>query len=102
MDSSGTSAYMLFYERKQKKDLNIITEEEKLEAPSPVTVKRAVSKGDKIDNIIKVPFKNAADREKANSVYREVFDENLKFTFENEVYSHEFLDFVANSMSNLA
>ncbi len=41
-----------------------------------------------------VPYRNSADGELANEYYRRVAEDNQKFTFESNIYSTEFFDFI--------
>jgi len=85
-DSYGTSGYMLFYERRKKKDLKILIDEDK--------VKEEKAKGtevhydeEKKESFKKVPYRDAAKGEKAIPLYQQVFEDNHNVNFENDIYS---------------
>ena len=40
------------------------------------------------------PYRKAADGEVANTIYTKVAEDNMKFTFESDIYSNEFFDFI--------
>ena len=41
-----------------------------------------------------VKYSEGADNEAPNDIYKKVFEDNKKFTFENDIYSQEFFDFI--------
>jgi len=43
-----------------------------------------------------VDFKSVEESVKPNQIYQQVFEDNKKYEFENDIYSTEFLDFVQN------
>lgn len=84
---------MLFYERRVKKDLKIVVAEDQVEAT------RAKGETVEYDEEKKEYFKmtkyrSAADGELANDIYKKVFEDNSKFTFESDIYSSEFFEFI--------
>ena len=100
-DSYGTSGYMLFYERRKKKDLKIVVEEEKVEEQK--------SKGfdvkfdeEKKEYFKMVPYRESATGEKAIPMYQQVFEDNQNVNFENDIYSAEFFDFILQIMKGIA
>lgn len=42
------------------------------------------------------------DSEKPNSIFQKVLEDNTKFTFENDVYSQEFFNFLKTILQNVA
>lgn len=100
-DSYGTSAYMLFYERRVKRDLKIIVEEDKVEETKAKGVDVAFDE-EKKEHFKMSPYRNAADGETANDIYTKVFDDNMKFTFESDIYSTEFFDFILQILQSVA
>ena len=49
-----------------------------------------------------IPYRSAADGEKPNPIYQQVFEDNHSVSFENDVYSQEFFDFVLKIMKGVA
>jgi len=92
-DSYGTSAYMLFYERRQKKDLKIIVPEDKIEEQKAKGINVQYDE-EKKENFKMCPYRSAADGELANEIYMKVAEDNMKYTFESDIYSTEFFDFI--------
>mmetsp|Transcript_7040 Transcript_7040/g.9802 ORF Transcript_7040/g.9802 Transcript_7040/m.9802 type:complete len:103 (+) Transcript_7040:1576-1884(+) len=94
-DSYGTSGYMLFYERRKKKPLKILIDEEKVEEEKARGTEVQFDE-EKKENYKEVPYYESALGEKANPIYQQVFEDNHNVKFENDVYSQEFFDFVLN------
>lgn len=92
-DSYGTSGYMLFYERRVKKPIKIVVPDTEIEAVKAkgITVK---CDEEKKEYFREVQYRKAADGEKPNQIYQKVFEDNRKFSFENDIYSQEFFDFI--------
>jgi len=100
-DSYGTSAYMLFYERRVKKDLKILVSPEKMQE----TLKKGVKVHhdvEKDEHYEMRPYRSAADGELANDIYKKVAEDNSKFTFESDIYSTEFFDFIMRILKSVA
>lgn len=72
----GKSGYMLFYERRQKKPIQLLKDTEDRGAVE-VNFQEAVAPGDK-----------------PNKIFQKVLQDNRKFAFENDIYSEAFYDFV--------
>ena len=92
---------MLFYERRVKKDLKILVTPEKLEA------EKASGADVKYDEEAKehfkmMPYRKAAEGETANKIYKNVAEDNMKFTFESDIYSTEFFDFILQILNSVA
>ena len=88
--SYGKSAYMLVYERRNKKPLKILATQEEIE-----TNKEVLSFDPKKEEYFKmVDYRECADDIAPNQIYKQVFEDNQKFEFENDIYSTEFFDFV--------
>lgn len=84
----GKSAYMLFYERRIKKPIKIVVDADQ-------AGKDGVLKDEKNDEYYKlIDYKMGVDSEKPNSIFQKVLEDNTKFTFENDVYSQEFFNFL--------
>ena len=49
-----------------------------------------------------VRYREGADNEAPNDIYKKVFEDNKKFTFENDIYSQEFFDFILQILSSVA
>ena len=100
-DSYGQSGYMLFYERRKKKDLKILVSQDKIEEEKQkgFDIKHDSEK----DEYFKmVPYRKSFEDEKPNDIYKKVFDDNKKFTFETDIYSEEFFTFILNIMKGIA
>jgi hypothetical protein len=88
-DSYGTSGYMLFYERRKKKDLKLVVPKEEVdqEKSDGVDVKHDAEK----DEYYKmVAYRDAAKGAQPNKFYKQVFEDNNKHDFEKDIYSMEF------------
>ena len=92
-DSYGTSGYMLFYERRVKKPLKIVVPQGEVEEARAkgVDVKYDEAKEEYYEM---KAYRTAADGEVANDIYTKVAEDNSKFTFESDIYSTEFFDFI--------
>lgn len=47
-------------------------------------------------------YNQGVDKETPNDIYKKVFEDNKKFTFENDVYSSEFFDFIKDILTSVA
>jgi len=84
---------MLFYERRKKKPLKILVPEPKVAEEKAKGVE--VHFDEKANEHFKqVPYREGIDNEAPNDIYRRVYEDNKKFTFENDIYSQEFFDFI--------
>lgn len=92
-DSYGTSGYMLFYERRVKKDLMIIVPENEVEAEKTKGTDVQFNE-EKKEHFKMSKYRSAADGETACEIYGKVAEDNMKFTFESDIYSAEFFDFI--------
>ena len=100
-DSYGTSAYMLFYERKVKKPLKILVEKDNVEAEKEKGTEVHFEEA-KDEHFKLAPYRTAAEGEVANDIYKKVADDNMKFTFESDIYSTEFFDFILQILMSVA
>lgn len=48
------------------------------------------------------PYRSAADGELANDIYKKVSEDNNKFTFESDIYSSEFFEFILQILQSVA
>lgn len=85
-DSYGTSGYMLFYERRVKKNLKILIEEDKVEEEEKKGYVVHTDEEQK-EKYKFVPYRDAAKDEKAIPFYQQVFEDNHNVNFENDIYS---------------
>ncbi len=92
-DSYGTSAYMLFYERRVKKNLKIVVPKEEVEEAKAAGIDVQFDEA-KEEHFKMSVYRSAADGEVANDIYTKVAEDNSKFTFESDIYSTEFFDFI--------
>lgn len=100
-DSYGTSGYMLFYERRKKKDLKIVVPESQLEERKAGGEEILYDEQAK-EHYRMVNYRTAADGEFANDIYKKVSEDNMKFTFESDIYSTEFFDFILQILQSVA
>ena len=100
-DSYGTSAYMLFYERKVKKDFMIRVEDAEVEAEKAKGVEVQFDEAKK-EHFKMLPYGTAAEGEVANDIYKKVAEDNMKFTFESDIYSTEFFEFILQILNSVA
>ena len=93
--SYGQSAYMLIYEKRQKRPLKILATPEEI-----AQNKDQFIHDPKKDEYYKmVDYRNAVEDIAPNAIYKQVFEDNYKFEFENDIYSNEFFDFVKGIIS---
>ena len=101
----GKSAYMLFYERRKKKSLKIIVNEDEVDGEQEKSSGRQVFFDDsKKEHYKMVPYSEGIDAEAPNKIYKNVNGDNAKLTFETDVYSPDFFQFLNDtlvSVSNL-
>ena len=88
--SYGQSAYMLVYEKRQKRPLKILaTPEEVAEKKEDILYDAKKEEHYKL-----IDYKNGVQDIAPNDIYKQVFEDNHKFEFENDIYSNEFFEFV--------
>lgn len=100
-DSYGTSGYMLFYERRVKKPLKIIVPDDQVEETKAKGIEVTYDE-EKKEHFKMSPYRTAADGELANDIYTKVAEDNSKFTFESDIYSTEFFDFILQILQSVA
>lgn len=92
----GKSGYMLFYERRLKKPIKIVV-------PPEQALAQGVVYDEKTKEHIKyIAYREGVDTEKPNKIFSKVLEDNTKFSFENDVYSIEFFDFIKTILQNVA
>lgn len=80
---------MLFYERRVKKPIKIVVPADQ------ATNNPDVVYDEKTKEFIKyIAYREGVDTEKPNQIFAKVLEDNTKFSFENDVYSLEFFDFI--------
>ena len=89
----GKSGYMLFYERRLKKPIKIVVPEKTSDSVYDEKTK---------EHIKYIEYQEGVDAEKPNKIFSKVLDDNTKFSFENDVYSLEFFDFIKTILMNVA
>jgi len=92
---------MLFYERRQKKPLKILVEDAKVEELRAKGVDVQFDE-EKKDYFKMTSYRQSANGELANDIYRKVAEDNMKFTFESDIYSTEFFDFILQILQSVA
>lgn len=88
---------MLFYERRIKKPIRIVVPAEAA-ASQPDVVYNEQTK----EHIKLISYREGIDKETPNQIFQKVLDDNVKFTFENDIYSQEFFDFLKQILQNVA
>ena len=97
----GKSAYMLFYERRTKKDLKILVPADKVEEAKQNNIIVTYDE-EKKEYSKMVKYRESTENEAPNAIYKKVFEDNNKFTFESEVYSLEFFEFIQKVLTSVA
>ena len=98
----GKSAYMLFYERRKKKDMKVVVAEDKVEEEEAKGVKLSYDEKEK-EYTKMVPYWQSVDADaKPNEIYKKVFEDNKAFSFEGDIYSQEFNDFILMVLKTVA
>ena len=100
-DSYGKSGYMLFYERRKKKDLKILVADDQVEEQKAKGIDVQYDE-EKKEHFKMSPYRSAADGELANQIYKKVADDNQRFTFESDIYSTEFFNFIMTILQSVA
>ena len=97
----GKSAYMLVYERREKKPLKILVAKEEVDQ---VKLKGEVVHHDEVkdEHYKLLDYRKGFEEIAPNDIYKQVFEDNCKFEFENDIYSNEFFDFVTSIMEAIA
>lgn len=84
---------MLFYERRLKKPIKIVM---------PEATQDTVFDEKTNEHIKFIAYREGVDTEKPNKIFAKVLEDNSKFSFENDVYSLEFFDFIKTILQNVA
>ena len=100
-DSYGKSGYMLFYERRKKKDLKILVADDQVEEQKAKGIDVQYDE-EKKEHFKMSPYRSAADGELANQIYKKVAEDNQRFTFESDIYSTEFFNFIMTILQSVA
>lgn len=100
-DKYGCSGYMLFYERRKKKDLKILVEEDQVQAQKDLGFDVKYDE-EKKESYKMVNYRKSTDDEQPNKIYQKVFEDNKKYGFETDIYSTEFFQFVLGIMGGIA
>ena len=99
--SYGKSAYMLFYERRRKKGLKLLVPEDKVEETKAQGI-NVIKDEEKKEHYKIVKYREGAENEEVSDIYAKVFEDNSNVTFENDIYSQEFFDFIKQILENVA
>ena len=91
--SFGKSAYMLVYERREKKPVKLVVEKE---------TEGAEYDAEKEEYTKMVSFKDASVPTGNCPIYQNVLEDNAKFEFENDIYSDEFFNFTTDILNSVA
>jgi len=108
----GKSAYMLFYERRKKKPLRVLVppkpvveaedEEAELEMPKMIRQKSSVTDTKTNEEYKMIPYHLGIDEEPPNEIYNKVAEDNRKFTFETDIYSDQFFQFIRGILDSVS
>ena len=94
-NSYGKSAYMLIYERKEKRPIKVVIRDEELQSEREKNVNIEIVRDEKKEENYKmIDYRNGVQDIVANQIYKQVFEDNKKFEFENDIYSQEFFNFI--------
>ena len=93
----GKSAYMLVYERKKKKPVKILVDAEEGKQSADDTSILYDAKKEEFYRL--VDYKTGVEEIAPSKIYRQVFEDNQKFEFDNDIYSQEFFDFVKSILT---
>lgn len=93
----GKSGYMLFYERKVKKPIKVVVPKEEVEKHQDLVHLKETD-----EHIKFIPYREGVDKVKPNQIFSKVHEDNSKFTFENDIYSIEFFEFVNKIMQSVS
>lgn len=85
----GKSGYMLFYERRVKKPIKIVVPEDQVSKHTDLIYDAA-----KNEHIKNIAYREGVDTEKPNQIFAKVLADNTKFSFESDVYSQDFFEFI--------
>lgn len=99
--SYGKSAYMLFYERRKKKGLKLLVPEDKVEETKAQGI-NVIKDEEKKEHYKIVKYREGAENEEVSDIYAKVFEDNSNVTFENDIYSQEFFEFIKQILENVA
>jgi hypothetical protein len=89
--SYGQSAYMLVYERRQKRPLKILATPEEVAEQGKEKFQYDAKKE---EHYKLIDYREGVEDIAPNAIYKQVFEDNHKFEFENDIYSTEFFEFV--------
>lgn len=89
----GKSAYMLVYERREKKPVKIVVEKD---------TEGSVYDAEKEESTKLISFKDASKQTGNCPIYQAVLEDNAKFEFENDLYSDEFFTFTTEILASVA
>lgn len=85
--SYGKSAYMLVYERKKKRPIKILLQGEDLDEEKAKGVQQIQFDEKKQEHFKYIDYRDGVEEIKPNQIYKQVFEDNMKFEFENDIYS---------------
>ena len=92
-DSSyGKSAYMLVYERKKKRPIKILLKDAELEEAKKeekiIGGTSQIQYDEKREEHYKlIDYRDGVEEIRPSKIYKQVFEDNMKFEFENDIYS---------------
>lgn len=96
----GKSAYMLFYERRKKKPLKVLVPEAK---DLDMEKTKSMQTDEKTNEVFKmIPYHQGIDEAPPNEIYNKVAEDNRKFTFETDVYSDQFFQFIRGILESVS
>lgn len=92
---------MLFYERRKKKPIKILVPEDKVEEAKRAGIEVHHDE-EKKEYYKYVPYHHGTDNEPPNEIWNQVSEDNGKFTFETDVYSESFFNFIKSVLQSVA
>ena len=92
---------MLIYERKSKKDIKVLVPEAEVEEAKAQGIELNYDE-EKKEYSKQVKYRDSANDGVPNEIYKKVFEDNKKYTFENDIYSKEFFNFLQDVLASAA
>lgn len=81
---------MLVYEKRQKRPIKVLATPEEVN----VEKEKLLYDSKKEEYYKLIDYREGVEDIAPNEIYKQVFEDNFKFEFENDIYSSEFFEFV--------
>ena len=88
--SYGQSAYMLVYEKRQKRPLKILASPQEVEQSK----EKLLFDAQKEEHYKLIDYRECVEDVAPNKIYKQVYEDYYKLDFENDIYSQEFFEFI--------